>query len=591
MDYPIETRRHSAAHVMAAAIKRLFPDAKFGVGPTVEHGFYYDIDIGRTVEPKDLEAIETEMRKIVKEDPEFTREEVGIDEAIALFGKLGQSYKVELLNDLKTRGTTKMTEEERMDLDPVNVAHASVYHTGDFLDLCRGPHVGRASEIGAWKLTKVSGAYWRGKQENPQMQRIYGLCFATSEELKAYEKLLEEAEKRDHRVLGPALGIYAFHPYAPGMPFFLPHGTTIRNVLETFVREVSYGDGYKEIRTPQIFDAELWKTSGHWEHYQDDLFRMNVDDREMAVKPMNCPAHMLVFKMGLHSYRDLPIRYAEVTTLHRYELSGTLGGLSRVRAFGQDDTHIFARPTQVQAEVVALLERVRKVYDTFDLPIAEAVLSTRPEKFLGEAETWDKAEQDLKAALAASGIPFGINEGDGAFYGPKIDIRVKDVLGRKWQLATVQLDFQMPRRFELAYVEEDGSRQTPVVIHRAILGSVERFLSILIEHYAGAFPSWLAPVQIGVLPVADRHLDFARTLAAELRTHGFRVEVDETTESVGKKIRNAEKAKVPVMLVVGDKEASGDLLTVRRRGAKDQETVAKDAFIADLTDEIHSRRA
>lgn len=590
MDFPLETRRHSAAHVMAAAVKRLFPDAKFGVGPVVEHGFYYDIDIGRSVTPDDVAAIEKEMVRIVKEDPSFVREEISLDEAIVLFGKLGQSYKVELLNDLKTKGTTKVSAEEAGDIDPGNPTVASIYHTGEFVDLCRGPHVGEAKDIGAFKLTKVAGAYWRGKQENPQMQRIYGLCFATKDELEAHQKMMEEAEKRDHRVLGPALGLFEFHPYAPGMPFFLPKGMVVRNVLESFVREVSYGEGYSEVRTPQIFDAELWKTSGHWEHYQGDMFRMTVDDRDMAVKPMNCPAHMLVFGMGLHSYRELPIRLAETTTLHRYELSGTLGGLSRVRAFGQDDTHIFARPIQVQSEVLSLLERVRKVYDTFGLPIAEAVLSTRPAKFLGEASTWDKAEQDLRMALDASGLPYGVNEGDGAFYGPKIDIRVKDVIGRKWQLATVQLDFQMPQRFELAYVEEDGSRQTPVVIHRAILGSMERFMSILIEHYAGAFPAWLSPVQVRVIPVADRHNDAATRLAAELREKGMRVDVDEATESVGKKIRNAEHAKIPAMLVIGDKEAAGDLLTVRRYGVKDQQEVSKTTFVTSFLDEIRLRQ-
>jgi threonyl-tRNA synthetase len=373
------------------------------------------------------------------------------------------------------------------------------------------------------------------------------------------------------------------------MPFFLPKGMALRNILEEFVRSVSYGEGYSEVRTPQIFDCELWKTSGHWEHYRDDLFRMTIDEREMAVKPMNCPAHMLIFKMGLHSYRELPLRLAETTTLHRYELSGALGGLSRVRAFGQDDTHIFCRPGQIQTEVGTLLEKVKDVYRAFNLPIAEAVLSTRPESFLGDEATWDKAEEDLRLALVSSGIQFGVNEGDGAFYGPKIDIRVKDVIGRKWQLATVQLDFQMPRRFELSYVEEDGSRQTPVVIHRAILGSFERFLAILIEHYAGAFPLWLAPEQIRILPVADRHQEFAEALSRELREAGFRVEVDRAVESVGKKIRNAEKSKVPVMLVVGDKEASGDVLTVRRYGLADQDAVQKDALIERLRDEIKAR--
>ncbi|MBU0540715.1 threonine--tRNA ligase [Patescibacteria group bacterium] len=590
MDFPIETRRHSAAHVMAAAIQRLFPNAKFGVGPAVEYGFYYDVDIGRAVTPEDLGAIEKEMRKIIAENPEFKHEEMSLDEAIALFESLSQSYKVELLNDLKTKGTTKMSLEDAQDLDTENPAVASIYRTGQFVDLCRGPHVGHASEIGAWKLTKVAGAYWRGNAENPQMQRIYGWCFDTQAELEEHQKMMEEAEKRDHRVLGQALGLFTFHAYAPGIPFFLPKGMAVRNELVKFVHEVSYGEGYQEVQTPQIFDCELWKTSGHWEHYRGDMFTMTVDEREMAVKPMNCPAHMLIFNMGLHSYRELPIRLAETTMLHRYELSGTLGGLARARAFAQDDTHIFARQSQVQAEVLALLERVRAVYEVFQLTIAEAVLSTRPEKFMGEAAQWDRAEDDLQKALTESGLPFGVIEGEGAFYGPKIDIRVKDVIGRKWQLATIQLDFQMPQRFELSYVEENGSRQTPVVIHRAILGSIERFLSILIEHYAGAFPLWLSPEQVRVLPVAERHEEFAASLASELHSHGLRAECDASKESVGKKVRNAEKDKVPVMLVVGDKEADGDVLTVRRYGQEDQQSIAKNDLIKKLLEEIKNRK-
>lgn len=587
---PIETMRHSAAHVMAAAVRRLFPKAKFGVGPVIEHGFYYDMDIGRAVTPEDVDRIAEEMRKIVKEDPAFKREELPLDEAVVLFEKLGQSFKVELLKDLKTRGTTKLTAEEQGDLDPVNPTAASIYRTGDFVDLCRGPHVERASQIGAWKLTKVSGAYWRGKQDNPQMQRIYGLCFQTDKELNEHIRLLEESEKRDHRKVGAELGLFLFHPWAPGIPFYLPKGLAVRNELEAFVRAESYGAGYSEVRTPQIFDAELWKISGHWDHYKDDLFTLTVDERDMAVKPMNCPAHMLVFKQGLHSYRELPLRLAETTTLHRYELSGVLGGLTRCRAFGQDDTHIFARPNQIQSEVLTLIERTRAIYAIFGLPIIEIVLSTRPEKFLGEKKTWDRAEKDLKAALKASGLDFGINEGDGAFYGPKIDIRVKDTLGRKWQLATIQLDFQLPERFELEYVEEDGSRQRPVVIHRAILGSFERFLGILIEHYAGAFPFWLAPVQVLVLPVAERHAVFAAALKDELAATGLRAEVDESNETVGKKIRNAEGAKVPYMLVVGDREAAGGDLTVRARGEKEQFQVSKDVFLTRLLQEKRDRK-
>lgn len=582
-------QRHSAAHVMAAAIQRLFPQAKFGVGPAIENGFYYDIDIGRPLTEEDLKEISKEMKKMSSGNRPFVREEMGIDEAIALFDGMGQTYKVELLKDLKEKGTTSLSEEEKQDLG--DVKSVSVYKTGDFVDLCRGPHVESSSQIGAFKLTKFSGAYWRGNQANAQMQRIYGLVFATQEELDEHLKMLEEAEKRDHRKVGPELGLFMFHQWAPGIPFFLPNGMIIRQELEKFVQEHSYGEGYREVKTPQIFDTDLWKTSGHWDHYQDDLFKITIDDREMAVKPMNCPGHMLVFREGLHSYRDLPLRLAETTTLHRYELSGSLGGLTRCRGFAQDDCHIFARNNQVRDEVLALLSRVKTIYAVFNLPIVEVMLSTRPESFLGEVSTWDQAEADLKSALDASGLAYGVNEGDGAFYGPKIDVRVKDVIGRKWQVATVQLDYQMPERFGLEYVEEDGSRQRPVVIHRAILGSFERFFGILIEHYAGAFPTWLSPNQVRVIPVADRHNDAARAIAAELVAAGIRADVDDATESVGKKIRTSEKTKVPYALVVGDREAAGEALTVRIRGQKDQESMEKAAFIARVVSEIQERKS
>ena len=584
----ITTQRHSAAHVMAAAIQNLYPQVKFGVGPAIENGFYYDIDIGRALTEADLDAISKEMRHIVAQNLPFIRRDMTIDAAMSFFDENGQTYKFELLKDLKEKGTTSLSPEEQQDAQSVDTV--SVYTTGEFVDLCRGPHVESTNQIGAFKLTKFSGAYWRGKQENPQMQRIYGVVFPTQQELDEYLVQLEEAERRDHRKIGPELGLFMFHQWSPGIPFFLPKGMIVREELMKFVREISYGEGYQEVRTPQIFDSELWKTSGHWDHYQDDLFKITIDEREMAVKPMNCPAHMLVFREGLHSYRDLPLRIAETTLLHRYELSGVLGGLTRCRGFGQDDTHIFLRANQVRDEVASLLSRIKDIYAVFDLPIVEVVLSTRPESFLGEKSTWDQAEADLKDALNTSKLEYGINEGDGAFYGPKIDIRVKDVIGRKWQLATIQLDYQMPERFGLEYVEEDGSRKCPIVIHRAILGSFERFFGILIEHYAGAFPAWLSPVQVRVIPVADRHNDAAKALRGELVAAGMRVDVDDATESVGKKIRSAEKAKIPYALVIGDREAEGGDLTVRIRGQKDQEAMSKSAFIERVRGEIKDRK-
>jgi threonyl-tRNA synthetase len=585
----IQIQRHSAAHLMAAAIQRLFPEAKFGVGPAIENGFYYDIDIGRPLTEEDLKEISKAMKKMFSSNVPFVREEMNIDEAISMFEKIGQAYKVELLKDLKEKGTTSLSEEEKHDLG--DVTSVSIYKTGEFVDLCRGPHVESSSQIGAFKLTKFSGAYWRGNQANAQMQRIYGLVFATQEELDAHLKMIEEAERRDHRKVGPELGLFMFHPWAPGIPFLLPNGMIIREELGRFAREFSYGKGYQEVRTPQIFDSELWKMSGHWDHYQDDLFKITIDNREMAVKPMNCPGHMLVFKNALYSYRDLPLRLAETTLLYRYELSGSLGGMTRCRGFGQDDSHIFLRDNQVRDEIASLLSRIKNIYETFNLPIVEVALSTRPASYLGELSTWDQAESDLKSALDASGLPYVINPGDGAFYGPKIDVRVKDVIGRNWQLATIQLDYQLPQRFDLEYVEEDGSRKRPVVIHRAILGSFERFFGILIEHYAGAFPLWLAPVQIGIVPVSDKHNEAARHILDELYAAGVRVEIDEATESVSKKIRNAEKKKIPYVLVIGDREAAGEALTVRIRGKADQETMSKEDFIARIKKEISERKS
>ena len=605
MEHPIETRRHSAAHVMAAAIKRLFPEAKLGVGSVVEHGFYYDIDIGRSVTPDDLKAIDKEMKKIVKENPVFVRGELSIDEAIKLFTELGQTYKIELLNDLKTKGTTKVSAEEALDIDPQNVGSVTIYRTGEFADLCRGPHVTEAKEIGVWKLTKIAGAYWRGKDTNPQMQRIYGLCFATKDQLASHEKMMEEAEKRDHRKLGAELDLFAFSPLVgSGLPMFTSRGTILRQLVTDFVWELMQPYGYERVWIPHIAKSDLYKTSGHWEKFEDDLFHVSSKktDETFVLKPMNCPHHTQIFASRPRSYRDMPFRFSEVTTVYRDENTGQLQGLSRVRSITQDDAHVFCRPDQVNEEAHAMYKIIDGFYKGFNMPLKVSLSIRDPrhsEKYLGDDDVWSNAEQALATLLKEVGMPYEVGEGEAAFYGPKIDFIAQDSIGRKWQLATIQLDFNLPERFELEYTAEDGSKQRPVMLHRAILGSVERFLGILIEHYAGAFPLWLAPVQVAILPVADRHNDFAFALAKELEEAGFRVKVDDSAESVGKKIRNAEKMKVPRMLVVGDKEMTagggsasggeGGELTVRVRGEAEQKTQSKEVFIEEVRRLVQER--
>jgi len=514
---------------------------------------------------------------------------LGIDEAIELFKKMGQTYKVELLSDLKTKGTTSVKDVE---MDVVDVRSVSLYQTGEFIDLCRGPHVEFSQEIGVFKLTKLAGAYWRGKSENPQLQRIYGVCFALQSELDEYLTMVEEAEKRDHRKIGKEQDLFMMHDFAPGMPFFLTGGMIMLNELTKFVREFSYGAGYSEVRTPQIFNTELWKTSGHWEFYKNDMFCLHhaEDNVDMAIKPMNCPAHMLVFKNSLRSYRDLPLRLAETTTLYRNEKSGTLHGLTRVRSLSQDDTHIFLREEQILTEIDDLLGKIKKIYSVFNLTIDEIHLSTRPEKYLGELAMWHKAELALKTALENAQLKYQINAGDGAFYGPKIDVKVKDAIGRQWQLATIQLDFQLPQRFELYYTDADGSRQTPVVIHRAILGSMERFLGVLIEHYTGAFPVWLSPTQILLAPVSSKHVDGAIKLADELQSLGIRVAVDAADETVGNKVRKAVGQKIPYIVVVGDKELNGENWMIRIRGQEEQLKMSKEEFVERVREEIRNRK-
>lgn len=574
----LEIIRHSLSHILAAAIKELYPDVKFAIGPAIENGFYYDIDFGDLkINDANLKEIEKKMVHITKQNLKFEQSELGIDEAIVKEGKEEQIYKEELLKDLKKQGETKV----------------SYYKLGNFLDLCRGPHIESIGKIqkGSFKLTKLAGAYWRGDEKNKMLTRIYGLAFATKEELDAHMKMMEEAEKRDNRKLGKELDLFMMHEVAPGMPFFLPKGMIVMQELLKFVREYSYGEGYKEVRTPQILNSELWKTSGHWDHYRDDMFCLHhaEDNTDMAIKPMNCPAHMLVFKRDIKSYRDLPLRIAETTTLHRNERSGTLHGLTRVRSLSQDDTHIFLREDQILGEIKTLLEKVKNIYKIFGLQIDEIHLSTRPDSFLGLKETWDMAENSLKQALDESKLEYQINEGDGAFYGPKIDVKIKDAIGRQWQLATIQLDFQLPQRFDLHYDDADGSLKTPVVIHRAMLGSMERFMGIIIEHYAGAFPVWLSPVQVKILSVGEMHIEYCQKLAQELKEEGIRVEVDDNSETVGNKIRKAANEKVPYTLVVGDKEAGSESLTVRDRGSRETRGIDKNIFIKEVLSKIRNK--
>lgn len=575
----IETKRHSLSHILAYAIKELWPEAKLAIGPAIDTGFYYDIDFGAAkISDNDFKEIEKKMAYLLKQNLKFERSELPIDEGIKKAQAEGEIYKAELIADLKAQGETVV----------------SYYTVGKFTDLCRGPHVGNTNQIkpGSFKLNKLAGAYWRGDEKNKMLTRIYGLAFENKEELTAYLNLMAEAEKRDHRKLGKEQSLIMLHEYAPGIPFFLPKGFIILQELMKVARELSYGEGYKEVRTPQLLNAELWKTSGHWDHYQEDMFILHhaEDDCDLGIKPMNCPAHMLVFKNEIRSYRDLPLRIAETTTLYRNEKSGTLHGLTRVRSISQDDTHIFCQPKQILEEISILLEKIKNIYRIFDLKIDEIHLSTRPEKFMGEKKTWDEAEDNLKNALKTAGLDYKINEGDGAFYGPKIDVKVKDAIGRQWQLATIQLDFQLPGRFELTYTDADGSKKTPVVIHRALLGSMERFMGVIIEHYAGTFPVWLAPVQVKIVSVAETHIPACEKLATELKEAGIRVELDDANETVGNKIRKAVNEKVPYMLVIGDKEANSPTLAVRDRGAVETRTIAKGDFIKEVTDKI-SRRA
>ncbi len=563
--------RHTAAHVMAQAIQHLFPDVKFAIGPAIANGFYYDLDSEHTFTPEDLTAIEKEMGKIIKQNIPLVRAEISRNEALAMFAAKDEKYKVELINDLPED------------------AVISTYTQGDFTDLCAGPHCPSTGRVKAFKLQSIAGAYWRGNEKNKMLQRIYGTAFASKEELDNYLHMLEEAAKRDHRKLGKELDIFAIMEEGPGFPFFLPNGMVIRNELINYWRQVHRRYDYQEIKTPMILSRKLWETSGHWDHYRENMYFTQIDEADYAVKPMNCPGGMLVYKLHPHSYKELPIRAGELGLVHRHELSGALHGLFRVRCFTQDDAHIFMMPSQIKDEIQNVIRLFDEVYATFGLKY-HAELSTRPEDSMGDAETWEKTTNALKAALEDLGLPYVINEGDGAFYGPKIDFHLTDSIGRTWQCGTIQLDMLLPEKFDLTYTGEDGLKHRPVMIHRVVYGSIERFIGILIEHYAGAFPAWLAPQQVRILPITDKHVAYAKELADKMFDLGLRVHLDDRNEKLGYKIREAQVQKVPYTLVVGDKEMEEGTVNVRRRGEGDIGAMKQADFIAMLQQEIAEKK-
>ncbi|MBA4601646.1 threonine--tRNA ligase [Thermoactinomyces mirandus] len=567
----LEVYRHSTAHLMAQALKRLYPDVKLGIGPVIEDGFYYDVDLPVRLTPEDLPRIEEEMKKIVKEDHPIVRKVVSRDEAIQIYQKLNDHLKLEIIRELPED------------------AQITIYEQGDFFDLCRGPHLPSTGKIKAFKLLSIAGAYWRGDSDNQMLQRIYGTAWPKKSQLDEHLHFLEEARKRDHRKLGRELELYMFSEEAPGMPFYLPNGMIIRNELEQFSRQLQAEAGYQEVRTPLIMNQRLWEQSGHWDHYKEDMYFTDIDEEKFAVKPMNCPGHILIFKNGIRSYRDLPLRLAEFGQVHRHELSGALNGMLRVRTFTQDDAHIFVRPDQIEEEVMNALRLIDKIYQPFGFPYT-VELSTRPEKSMGSDELWERAESSLKNVLDHSGVEYRINEGDGAFYGPKIDFHIRDALKRSHQCATVQLDFQMPENFDLSYIGEDNDRHRPVMIHRAIYGSLDRFIGVLVEHYGGAFPLWLAPVQVKVLPISRTFNQYAKQVLSELKAAGIRAELDDRDEKIGYKIREAQMKKIPYMFVVGEKEAEAGTVAVRKRAEGDIGAKPLGDMMKELQAEIREKK-
>jgi threonyl-tRNA synthetase len=560
--------RHTGAHILAQAVKRLYPDAKLAIGPAIENGFYYDIDSEVTFTPAMLEDIEKEMAKIVKEDIHVERFELPRAEAIEYMKKEGEPYKVELIENLPEDSII------------------SFYRQGEFVDLCAGPHVPSTGKVKAFKLQSLAGAYWRGDEKNKMLQRIYGTAFAKKSELEEYLHLLEEAKRRDHRKLGKELDLFTMHEEGPGFPFFHPKGMVLRNILENFWKEKHTAADYDEIRTPLILNEDLWHQSGHWDHYKENMYFTNIDECAYAIKPMNCPGSIIVYKNAMHSYKDLPLRYAELGIVHRHELSGALHGLMRVRCFTQDDAHLFVAEDHesIKEELIKVIKLIQDIYAVFDFEYF-VELSTRPEDSMGSAQQWETATNGLIDALDAVEMKYRVNEGDGAFYGPKIDFHLRDSLGRTWQCGTIQLDFQMPERFDLSYIGPDGEKHRPVMIHRTAFGSVERFIGILIEHYAGAFPTWLAPVQVKIMNITDNQSGYAKEIRSKLRAAGIRAEEDLRNEKIGYKIREAQMQKIPYMLVIGDKEMNESLVAVRSRKEGDIGTMQLDEFLAKVKEE------
>jgi len=567
----LEVMRHSTSHLLAQAVINLFPGTVLGIGPAIANGFYYDFDSEHTFTPEDLEKIEKEMKRLAKQDFNYACQEISRSDAIAYFQDKGEQYKVELINDLPGE------------------ARISMYTQGDFTDLCAGPHVPSTKFLKAFKLQSVAGAYWRGSEKNKMLQRIYGLAFAKASDLEDYLYKLEEAKRRDHRKLGMELDLFSLHDEGPGFPFFHPKGMVLRNALEDFWRKEHQKRGYVEIKTPIILNQGLWEQSGHWDHYQENMYFTKIDEQGYCVKPMNCPGGMIMYKTKLRSYRDLPIRCGELGLVHRHELSGALHGLLRVRNFTQDDAHIFMLPSQIKEEIIGVINLVDYFYKVFGFEY-NVELSTRPENSMGADADWDMATNALKDALEAKGMAYKINPGDGAFYGPKIDFHLKDCLDRTWQCGTIQLDFQMPEKFDLTYIGEDGEKHRPVMIHRVVYGSIERFIALLTEHYAGAFPVWISPIQVRILPISDKHLEYAKKVQDTLKEQDIRVEIDDRREKINYKIREVQTEKIPFALVVGDKEAEDKTVAVRRYGQQNSNTLPLEDFVALIQEEICSKK-
>ncbi|WP_352420816.1 threonine--tRNA ligase [Proteiniborus sp.] len=566
-----EVFRHTSAHILAQAVKRHFPDAKLAIGPAIKDGFYYDIDVEHRFTPEDLEILEKEMAKIAKEDLEIKKFVLPRDEALEFVKKHDENYKVELIEDLPEDSII------------------SFYQQGDFIDLCRGPHLPSTKKVKAVKLTSIAGAYWRGDEKRPMLQRIYGISFEKQKDLDAYLEFLEEAKKRDHRKLGKELDLFSMHGEGPGFPFFHPKGMVLWNTIQDFWKKEHIKRGYGEVKTPLILNEQLWHQSGHWDHYKENMYFTTIDEGQYAIKPMNCPGAMLIYKSQMYSYRDLPLRWAELGQVHRHELAGALHGLMRVRTFTQDDAHLFMLPEQVKEELIKVIDLADYMYQIFGFKY-HVELSTRPENSMGTEEQWERATNNLREALEEKGIDYFINEGDGAFYGPKIDFHLEDSIGRTWQCATIQLDFQMPERFDLTYIGQDNEKHRPVMIHRTILGSMERFIGVLIEHYAGKFPVWLSPVQVDILPISDKFNEYAYDIQRKLGEKGIRVEVDARAEKIGFKIREAQLAKTPYMLIIGEKEAEGGSVSVRVRDEGDIGQMEIQDFVDKIVREVEEKK-